>query len=235
LLSLAISTGLLISAIFFALYLALEPYVRSKWPQTIVSWTRLLAGNLRDPLVGRDLLFGTILGMSWVLVFFLGYLLDIRVGESPLLPDTTSLQGVRSAAGLWLTTVLLSVFGVLTFFFVLVLLRVLVRNRWLAAVLFVAVYAGPKVLASNHRLIDTPIWLIIYGISAFAVVRFGLVTLLAAVFVANLMLNLPYTLDTSRWYAGTTMGLVLSVALLAAWGYYSSLAGKKLLREDFFD
>ncbi|MGB7847316.1 MAG: protein kinase, partial [Candidatus Acidiferrum sp.] len=102
---LAAGTGLLVSAILWMLYLALEPYVRSKWPQTIVSWSRLLAGSLRDPLVGRDILFGTLLGLAWVLVFFTGYLFKIRVGDTPLLPPLDFLGGTRAAVSLWLGNV----------------------------------------------------------------------------------------------------------------------------------
>ena len=47
------------------LYIALEPYVRRRWPATLVSWSRLLAGGFRDPLVGRDLLAGCLLDRFW--------------------------------------------------------------------------------------------------------------------------------------------------------------------------
>jgi Protein kinase domain len=235
LLAMALSTALLLSALFWMLYVALEPYVRSKWPQTIVSWTRLLGGNWRDPLVGRDVLFGIVLGMGWVFVFFLGYLFDIRVGEQPLFANDELLQGTRAAIALWFGNAVTAIFGTLMFFFVLVLLRVVVRNRWVAAALFVVLFTLPHVLASEHRLIDTPVWIIIYAIAAFAVVRFGLVVLGAASFTADLLLNVPYTLDWSRWYAGHATCLVLGVVALAAWGYYTSLAGKRLLKEDFFD
>ena len=33
-------------------YMALEPYVRRVWPETVISWNRLLAGKWFDPLVG---------------------------------------------------------------------------------------------------------------------------------------------------------------------------------------
>ena len=42
----------------FTLYLGLEPFVRRRWPDSLISWSRLLAGRFRDPLVGRDLLLG---------------------------------------------------------------------------------------------------------------------------------------------------------------------------------
>jgi hypothetical protein len=40
---------------------ALEPYLRRRWPERIISWNRLLAGEFRDPLVGRDILIGSLL------------------------------------------------------------------------------------------------------------------------------------------------------------------------------
>ncbi len=43
-------------------YLALEPYVRRVWPETVISWSRLLAGRWIDPLVGRDVLIGAVVG-----------------------------------------------------------------------------------------------------------------------------------------------------------------------------
>ncbi len=234
LLMLAVSTGLFVSAFLWMLYLALEPYVRSKWPQTIVSWTRLLAGNLRDPLVGRDILFGTLLGLAWVLVFLVGYLLDIRAGERPLLPQTDFLEGTRATISLWLGNVVGAILAVLMFFFVLVFLRVLVRNRWVAAALFIVVFATPKILGSSHPLIDTPVWVIIYGIAAFAVVRYGLIVLAMAAFTANVLLNVPYTLDFSEWYAPGAICVLLSFVALAASGFYTSLAGQRLFKEELF-
>jgi serine/threonine-protein kinase len=185
----AISAGLFVSGALWVLYIALEPYVRSKWPQTIVSWSRLLSGKLRDPMVGRDVLFGTLLGLAWTLVFFVGYFFDIRLGERPLLPQLDYLEGIRATVSIWLGNIIGALVGLLLFFFVLVLLRVVVRNRWLAAALFVIIFTTPKIIGSEHPLIDGPVWMIIYGIAAFAVVRFGLIVLAMAGFTANVLLN----------------------------------------------
>ena len=235
LLLLALSTGLFISALLWTLYLALEPYVRSKWPQTIVSWSRLLSGKLRDPLVGRDILLGTLLGVVWVLVYLAGNLFDIRAGDRPLLATTDVLEGARSAIALWLGNILVGLVGTLMFFFILVFLRVLFRNAWVSAALFVALFTLPKVLTSNHKLVDGIIWTLIYLIAAFAVVRFGLIVLAVASFTANVLLNLPYTVDTSDYYAPTSILLGLSFVGLAVWGFYTALAGQKLLKEELFE
>lgn len=231
----AISAGLFVSGALWVLYIALEPYVRSKWPQTIVSWSRLLSGKLRDPMVGRDVLFGTLLGLAWTLVFFVGYFFDIRLGERPLLPQLDYLEGIRATVSIWLGNIIGALVGLLLFFFVLVLLRVVVRNRWLAAALFVIIFTTPKIIGSEHPLIDGPVWMIIYGIAAFAVVRFGLIVLAMAGFTANVLLNLPHTADFSAWYAPNVIGVLLSFVAIAVWGFYAALAGQKVLKDELFE
>jgi hypothetical protein len=115
------------------------------------------------------------------------------------------------------------------------LLRVLVRNTWLAAALFVALFTVPKVLGSNHLVVDTLVWATIYAIAAVAVVRFGLVVLGIASLMANVLLNLPYTLDFSYWYAAQCVFIALIFVAIGAWGVYTSLAGKPLWKGEAFD
>src|SRR5262249_23702413 len=50
------------AGLIWLFYLGLEPFVRRRWPDTIISWTRVLAGRFRDPLVGRDILIGSATG-----------------------------------------------------------------------------------------------------------------------------------------------------------------------------
>jgi serine/threonine protein kinase len=231
----ALSTGLFVSAVMWVLYLALEPYVRRIWPQTIISWSRLIGGRLRDPLVGRDLLFGVMLGISWDLVIALGNFLQIRAGASPQLANSDILAGVRETVALGFLGVIGSIRTTLIFFFLLVLLRVLVKNRWLAAAIFVLIFTVPRALGSDHPLIDTPVLLTIYGIAAFAVVRFGLIVLAVGVLCADGLFNVPITLDFSNWYAARSFCMVLGLVFIAVWGFYTSLAGQRLWKEDLFE
>ena len=96
---LTISTGLFVSGTTWLLYLALEPWVRRRWPQTIISWSRMLSGQLRDPLVGRDILFGTMLGVTWILIFQIRYIPMMRMGAAPGLASSEYLVGGRTALG----------------------------------------------------------------------------------------------------------------------------------------
>jgi len=232
---LGISTALFVSCFLWVLYIALEPYVRRNWPQTIISWTRFLSGSLRDPLVGRDLLFGVLLGIFWIFVFAVGSFFLIRAGAQPLLANSEFLMGVRETVALGLVAIVSTIQTAFIFFFLIVLLRVLVKNRWLAGAIFVLLFTVPKVLGSEHILIETPIWLIIYGVAAFAVVRFGLIVLAGAVLTVDVLLNIPVTGDFSNWYATRALCVVLSFVVIAAWGFYTSLAGQRLWKDEIFE
>ena len=79
----AIGEGSL-AALVWLIYVALEPIVRRRWPDLLISWTRLLSGRFRDPLVGRDLLAGLLLGSAWTLAFVLSERLALLVQSAGL-------------------------------------------------------------------------------------------------------------------------------------------------------
>ncbi|HXW93887.1 MAG TPA: serine/threonine-protein kinase [Terriglobales bacterium] len=231
---LAMSTGGWLAAFLGMLYLALEPYVRRRWPQAIVSWSRLMRGRWRDPLVGRDVLWGVTLGIVWSLMIGVGLLLLKRMGVSPNFPSQACLTGGRQLLGIWLLNVVQCIAGTLELFFVAFLLRIVLHNQWLAAVGFVAFFATINTIQNGHAAILAPIWVVVFSIAAYAVTRFGLITFATALFTANILLNVPYTLEFSNWYASNALAVVLSFVALAGWGSFTSLAGQKLFPEDLF-
>src|SRR6185369_10241549 len=65
-----LSQQLLVACVTWLIYIGLEPFVRRRWPNLIISWNRLLAGNYRDPLIGREILIGGVCGLSIGLLAF---------------------------------------------------------------------------------------------------------------------------------------------------------------------
>jgi serine/threonine protein kinase len=232
---LAIATSLFWAALLFTMYLSLEPFVRRHWPQSIISWSRLVAGQLHDPLVGRDVLYGVLMGMCWSVIFELGFLLQQRRGAGYAFGSARFLMGVRSSLGYWVWHLSNSISGVLLFFFILFVLRMVLRKQWLAAIAFMAFWTALKSLGSDFPWIVVPTYAIIYGIAAAAAVNFGLITLAAAIFTVDLLLNVPYSTGFSAWYSGTTWFVIGSVVAIAAWGFYTALAGQPLFKEGLFD
>ncbi|HTW59883.1 MAG TPA: serine/threonine-protein kinase [Terriglobales bacterium] len=230
--AIAISTGLFITGITWILYLALEPWVRRRWPHAIISWSRLLAGQFRDPLVSRDILFGVMLGVVWILIFEIHSIRAMYLASAPVLGQAEFLMGGREALGAWLIQIPGSILSTLFFFMLLLGLKALLRKDWLAAIAFVAIYALPGGLTSSHPALDLPTQILAYAIAVLIVFRFGLIPLAVAIFIANMLGNVPLTADFSAWYMGASVLAVLSVVVLAGWGFYYSLGGAQVWKVE---
>jgi len=232
---LSMSTSLYAALVIALIYLSLEPYVRRRWPHAIISWSRLLLGRWRDPLVGRDVLFGLVLGVFWIVVFqiFIAYL--IHRGSAPNSGNSEYLLGARHAVGAWLLLIPGSVQGTFLFFFLIFLLRLVLRSQWLAAGAFVLLFSVMQSLRNQDFWVAFLAFVIIYSLAAIALVRFGLISLAAALFVTDLLLNTPMTANFSNWFIGSTIFVYTSVAALGIWAFYTALAGRKLWKEELFE
>src|SRR5262249_9127499 len=129
----ALRDALMFGAIFWVLYMAFEPYVRRRSPRMLISWSRLLAGQWRDPLVGADLLAGCVIGTIAICV--------VRPLVSPfnasVAPQLMSTPGAWFSA--WCMASVFAVGGALISLFFLMLLLLLVRVQWPAALLFIGI------------------------------------------------------------------------------------------------
>ncbi len=228
----AMSTALFISGVMWMLYMAVEPFVRRQWPKTIISWSRLLAGNWRDPVVGRDILLGVALGVIWILVFQIRYIPMMHLGAPPGFGSTDGLMGGRVALGAWLRQWPQSIQSTLVFFLLLLGLRFLLRKEWIAAIVFVAIFAVPRGLTSTYVSIELPSEVLVYAIALLIVLRFGLIPLACAIFTIDMAIGIPFSADLSTWYMPTSITALLSVVAIAGWGFYHSLGGQQLWKME---
>jgi predicted Ser/Thr protein kinase len=243
-LMLAISAGLLWGAVMWMLYLAIEPWIRRNWPQAIISWSRLISGQFRDAMVGRDILFGAAFGALWIVIFELTFVRMAQMGASPPLTATSYLLGARHALGRVLYLVPFSILSTLEFFFLLMGFKVLLefllrlvhlkvaRADWIAAGLFVAILVWMRSLQSAHPSVELPAFFLIFAILAIIVLRFGLVPLAVAAFTVDTFLNVPLTGDFAEWYAGSTAFVLVLLIAIAGWGFYHSLGGEPVWKVE---
>ncbi len=234
-----ISQALLGASMMWVFYVALEPYVRRRWPHVLISWGRLLAGRFRDPSVGRDILIGGVLQIAVMLVHqVIEPRLKVLSGAPPDSPSfwlpPTLLGGRDLWSGFFNVYVLYLPFLSLFIFFGL---RLILRKDWLAVVGMVVLWCVPAVFGGWNR--DAPSMIIIGGLAeaahgaliALALLRFGL---LACAFMSCFASFLWDTsvLDFTTWYsAGPALALVLVLAL-AAYGFHTALAGRPLFKDE---
>lgn len=220
-----LSQTLLLSGFVWLLYVALEPYVRRRWPQNIVSWTRVLAGNLRDPLVGKDVLTALCLGVVLTLLFKIQALAHLWAGMAPGVQATDHWLGTRELiAEAFVANINGGVFIGLFFFFLIFLLRIVVRRDWVAVPLFALILSIPAVLQDSDPVVQGPLALLVNGLVGFVCVRFGLLAAAVAVFVSTI----PLADNFSPWYMSYMIGMLVFVAALAGWAFHTSLGGEKV-------
>ncbi|MCU0253342.1 MAG: hypothetical protein MUE47_02270, partial [Acidobacteria bacterium] len=221
------AVGLFIGTIVWLLYLAFEPIVRRSRPQVIVSWSRFLSGRWGDPLVGRDLLIGSALGLALSAASRLRFVLPGWFGLPPALPyagDVGSLSSVRDALAAALNSALgAAIAAMLMTFFVALGTRTASTRRW-GIPLFYAIAALFTFLAMDDApmAVRLPLSLAGAAIYALAFVRYGLVAGFAMVFM--LSWRLPFPTDPQSWYFGISAVLLLGSLALPAWGLVRSLA-----------
>jgi serine/threonine-protein kinase len=226
-----LSTGLLMSCFSWILYIAMEPYVRRRWPATLVSWSRLLAGGFRDPLVGRDVLAGCLLGAFSIVLVRLGWFVPSWLGHPPERPysgPNWQFLGARTLIAAISNNLIAVLFVSLAFLFILFLLRALLRKEWAAAAAFVFLFTLFQT-AGNQTLYDPVVWgtgLISASLSVFLLVRFGLLAFVASAFFNVLLSNFPLTTQGSVWYAGISLAGILLLAAMAFYAFYTSLGGR---------
>jgi serine/threonine-protein kinase len=220
---------LVFSSFFWVFYVALEPYVRRRWPATLVSWSRLLAGGFRDPVVGRDLLAGCLWGALTAVLFRLGWHLPSWLGDPPAYPLSVpvwQLLGMRGIIGEMPYSVTFSIGYSFVGLFLLILLRTLLRKNWAAGVAWVLLSALLLTGAASGWP-GLVLSLIFFSVTVLLTTRLGLLSVVVASFFHSYFLNgFPLTTQGSAWYAGISLVGMLLMSAMALYGFYTSLGGR---------
>jgi serine/threonine-protein kinase len=224
----------LFQAIFlWLLYVALEPYVRRRWPDIIISWTRLLAGDLRDPLVGRDILIGSILGAAQIINNFLVDLVPKWLGFPPNEPyiNGQSMLGMRHFMPGFSRLFTSSLFLAFVLLFLLLLFFIVLRRKWLAAAATWLILGSLLVLARR----EAPMVGRLFGLTGALILvvglyRYGLLAAITGGFIFHAWVFFPITTKLSAWWAADFIPVLIIYAALVIYAFYTSLAGQKLFR-----
>ena len=216
------------------IYLGVEPFLRRRWPHRLIAWARLLEGRFSDPLVGREILLGSLAGAAIVLghcaprVLEGTHDLDLLLISLPLGRAADFWSYIASAFSDGLMQGLGS-------FAMILLLRVVFRRDWAAFVGLGLVWALVGINSWNVSAVQV-IGLALAVVCLVLSARVGVFALVVAGVTSDLLgICTPLTLDFSRWYAWRTGVIALLVFAIVAWGFRAVMGRRRLLPGAMFE
>ena len=229
-----IAQALFAAAFVWLYYMALEPYVRRQMPELLISWSRLLAGKFRDPLIGRDLLAGSLLGSVVALGVHISNSLPYWhniPGQTGIPSNPLTLSSARDVLGYLLGSSLANgIFPALAIMFSFFLVRLLLRNYWLS-VAVTGVMVLLTALGGENFVVEMPFVVLTTAIIMFALVRLGILGVAVSFFVLTLWTSWPITVDFSQWYSAQSLFMFAVFLALLFYGFRVALGNKPLLSE----
>jgi hypothetical protein len=226
-----LSWSVLVAVFSWTIYIALEPYVRRRWPHAIISWSRVLEGRFRDPVVGGHILLGAAFGA--VTVVLVDASTALAGAPAMRLPSTYMLSAATGSLAYCLGNLYTAVLQGMGVLFLTFCFKLFFRREWLVALLIAAiaiileepVSPLPPVLVG---LICIPIAL---GYT-YLLLRSGLWSVIVAMYTALTLLSLPLSGDLSAPGAAASILVLCSLGGLALFGFHSTLAGRPVFRLD---
>ena len=233
--------GPLVQPLLFGLYawiayVGLEPLVRRTWPHVLITSTRLLAGQWRDPLVGRAMLAGVLVGLIYALPgsLWICRWLDLPGGGPTVFPPG-SLNDAWFFAGTEIEGVVTGLLDTLFALTVLLVARLVVRRAgaaWVITAVMMVSFNYLGLLALRPATISP--WLLLAMAAVFSLLlvwvfwKHGALAFAVAFVAGGLTQNALWTLDLSRWYAWRQWVVVAAIVALAAWGFRNVLGKQSL-------
>jgi serine/threonine-protein kinase len=222
---------LFVAAFLWVLYIALEPFVRRRWPRTLVSWTRLLAGRFKDPLVGRDALIGASAGGLSALVLYASSALPARLGLMPggpwIFVTLDPLLGPGYTASEILDKMLVAITVGLGSILLLLLFWSILRREWLAAVAVIVLTSLQAAFFSDAPLwIVVPVALLLRAMPVLLALRYGLLATVVYFAVIVLLCEMPIASDLTSWAGMPAVASFAVVVAIAAYGFHTATGGR---------
>jgi predicted Ser/Thr protein kinase len=225
----ALAGALYWAALLGLMYLALEPFVRRRWPEGLISWSRLLAGDFRDPLVGRDLLIGGAAGLAAILANHLHPFRGPAVGSNLLYEF--GLRGAKGYLPLLLSQIAGSILFTLVVFSIVLFFAMITRRNAIAwGLTWLLLYLVLNLNFGDGTPLGYAISLLFPTILIGILWRYGMLAMISLFFYLHFWPFYPHTTDLTAWYAPAFLLQFALLTLIALFAFRTSLAGQRLVR-----
>ncbi len=218
------------------LYIALEPFVRRSWSELLISWSRLLAGDFRDPMVGRDILVGGLLGFGHMMGIHIGLLLlQTYLGKFDTLLTFYFLEPLNGTSGLiqsFSNNIVTNTALGLILLFIALFFFLMTGKKYLGILAVGLLFFTLQVLI----IISTFNWVMIAGVAIntvcmmIALGRYGLLGMISFWFFFEAIYEYPITFDPSSFYFPQSVLTILILVGIAGYSFYISIAGQPFIR-----
>ncbi len=206
----------------YVIYLALEPYVRRRWPQVLIAWSRALTGRIRDPLVGREALVGAVIASALFLGGAVLFWVSGRITDAGAFINAG--MTVRRTTAVLLNSAEASIFLSVSMCFLVFGLWVVFRLRILADAVVVLLYTA--VGASEGSTVGIAIGALTGLGMVVALRRFGLVALVTVIFLNAIF---PLLRTTLAWSGGSGLFMLSALVALISYACYIAIGSPRLL------
>ena len=221
-----LSWAAFVGGAIWVFYVAIEPYVRRNWPDSLISWTRLCSGRSGTPLVASHILAGVTAAEVFVLV--------AQPGMHALFSNIdwgghSGLNTVTPSIALMLVLAQIGFAFALVMVLIVVLLRLLIGKVWLADLLtaFLLSFSSFGVFGNGAWRAASAIVFFTAATSAWIWLlrHFGFLTLVVFWVTGNLLFFVP--LVTMGWLAGPSIGYHLIPVAVAGWALWVIIAANQ--------
>jgi serine/threonine-protein kinase len=202
-------------------FLALEPVIRRRCPYRLTAWTRLTTGKWRDPLVGRDVVLGMLVGIATTVDMPAMPFFPSRWGPSVVHPYSftrplgeVASQAISALGGCWLYAGLFAV------------LLVMARREWIATTVLTALLLFNSLAGTGFPLVNQVFQVVRVAAGVFLLLRFGILATVACVFASLLLQTGPLSLDTSAWYFSASLTCLVALVGLSGYAAWISVGSR---------
>jgi serine/threonine-protein kinase len=227
----AAAVGLFAGAWCWAFYMAIEPFVRRQWPRVLIGWSRLMAGEWRDPQVGREIFLGGLTSAATTAMFVVAGWITVRAGGEPPLTEEfhfRALGGIAELASGLLQVLPWAALISLLWMVLLLMFRRLLRSDLAAVVVLSVLSSG---VAPTGQWAFAVVMIAGNVLGLMLALRVGFLSVVSLIVVGQTLTSLPVSPGTPGFVGGLSWIPIAAIAVPTLFGLYTALAGQSIFGE----